>query len=127
MSHVWGNPEREETILLNGFPFSVTASLHRALSVLRESYEVSQRKLRVWIDAICLCINQDDVDEREHQVGKMQAIFSNALCVRGWVGEPSSSELTSKLLAVKELMAAVKTSEPWNGDAYPYFQWPLPM
>jgi len=113
LSYVWGSQEKEETILLNGFPFGVTANLHQALCALRNSVEVSQRKLRVWIDAIC--INQDDTREREYQVRKMHLIYSNALCVRGWVGEPSSPALVPKLVAVKELLAATEISlESWG-------------
>ena len=43
---------------------------------------------RIWIDGIC--INQDDPDERAHQVSLMHSIFSHASTVLIWVGESDS-------------------------------------
>jgi Heterokaryon incompatibility protein (HET) len=38
----------------------------------------------LWIDAIC--INQEDVDERNHQVQMMFDIYQQAQVVRAWIG-----------------------------------------
>ncbi|KFY05034.1 hypothetical protein O988_00328 [Pseudogymnoascus sp. VKM F-3808] len=44
---------------------------------------------KVWIDAVC--INQDDIDERNAQVLKIRGIFSQLLAVTIWLGEDGMS------------------------------------
>jgi SpoVK/Ycf46/Vps4 family AAA+-type ATPase len=87
LSYVWGDPTVKNRILINKHPFEVTLNLYYALIRLRSSVEVKDRRLKVWIDAIC--INQNDLSERSSMVRKMDTIYSEALCVRGWVGRPS--------------------------------------
>ena len=41
--------------------------------------------VRLWIDA--LCINQNDVEERNLQVLRMRNIYSQAMCVVTWLGQ----------------------------------------
>ena len=53
----------------------VTVNCEHALRQLRDPY--TERHL--WVDAIC--INQGDINERSHQVGIMDQIFSTANCV----------------------------------------------
>lgn len=43
----------------------------------------------IWVDAIC--INQDDVNERNHQVHIMENIYSQAAAVVVWLGSESQS------------------------------------
>ncbi len=62
-------------------------TLRPVLTALRSEDE----SLILWIDAIC--INQDDVNERGHQVRLMQAIYTMAQCVIIWLNtdvDPSS-------------------------------------
>jgi len=42
------------------------------------------RKLRFWTDQVC--INQEDLEEKEQQVKLMSAIFRQARLVVGWLG-----------------------------------------
>jgi len=72
VSYVWGNPERKWSTLCDGAPLRITHSLRDALRRLR----LPDRERVLWIDAIC--INQDDLGERSHQVGFMGAIYSKA-------------------------------------------------
>ncbi|KAG6354999.1 hypothetical protein INS49_004080 [Diaporthe citri] len=87
LSYVWGDQTHKKTISLNGSRFEVGSNLHEALLSLRNSLEVKSRALKVWIDAIC--INQDDLQERATEVQKMELIYSEALVVRAWLGNPS--------------------------------------
>ncbi|KAI4086712.1 MAG: hypothetical protein L6R37_008392, partial [Teloschistes peruensis] len=51
----------------------------------------------MWIDA--LCINQQDVKEREHQADLMKRIYRQAQQVTVWLGEQSdNSDLVFDLL-----------------------------
>ena len=80
VSYVWGDKNRRAEIVLDGFPFDVPASSKEALQNLRS--ETSVRT--TWIDAVC--INQDDVEERNHQVALMGAIYRSCIRTRVWLG-----------------------------------------
>ncbi|KAK2761414.1 heterokaryon incompatibility protein [Colletotrichum kahawae] len=101
LSYVWGDQSRKKTILINGLPFEVGPSLHEALLSLQNSFEVKSRGLKVWIDAIC--INQEDLKERAREVQKMEMIYSEALVVRAWLGNPSP-EVSAELNSVREML-----------------------
>ena len=58
---------------------AVTTNLYGALSMLRSS-----SSLALWVDAIC--INQDNVLERNSQVQLMKDIYSSAQVVCAWLG-----------------------------------------
>ncbi|KAK3368403.1 heterokaryon incompatibility protein-domain-containing protein [Podospora didyma] len=68
-------------IICDGVPMTVGGELHRALRRLRSE----DKTLRIWVDA--LCINQQDVDERNEHVKTMGAIYAGADRVRVWLGE----------------------------------------
>jgi hypothetical protein len=76
---MWG-PKEFKTIELNGKPLTVRENLWQALSSLR--LETEPRIL--WIDAVC--INQEDIGERNHQVMQMGIIYSQASRVVVWLG-----------------------------------------
>ncbi|KAH8589754.1 heterokaryon incompatibility protein-domain-containing protein [Bisporella sp. PMI_857] len=59
----------------------VTSGLHAALVYLRNS-KVSRT---LWVDAIC--IDQSDIQERNHQVAQMKSIYQAADKVVAWLGE----------------------------------------
>ena len=80
LSYTWGGTERAESILVHGKELRVTQNLYLALRHLR--FEHVDRIL--WIDAIC--INQDDVGERGHQVQQMANIYNKANRVVIWLG-----------------------------------------
>ena len=83
LSYVWGDHSDAKEILLNGIPYKVTANLHYALLHLRRA----DKPLIIWIDA--LCINQDDLFERNHQVSLMHLLYGNADHVIVWLGKES--------------------------------------
>ena len=92
-SYEWGDlnsPKHE--ILLDGQPFTVRRNLWQALRCLRT--EFSARTL--WVDAIC--INQEDVLERNHQVGMMGSIYNFASSVRIWLGGRGDNSREAVLL-----------------------------
>ncbi|KAM7192336.1 Heterokaryon incompatibility protein (HET) domain containing protein [Naviculisporaceae sp. PSN 640] len=81
LSYVWGDAAIKRHISVNGHVFPVTANLAEALHALRH------RKLKsriLWVDAIC--INQDDVAEKNIQVPLMSRIYSEAIRVVAWLG-----------------------------------------
>jgi hypothetical protein len=88
LSYVWGSPADKKTIVVNGVEMQITQNLHAALLELRRSTWV-RRGVNLWIDA--LCINQDDLDEREQQVKLMQEIYARAWQVVIFLGPKTSN------------------------------------
>ncbi|KAI0195493.1 HET-domain-containing protein [Astrocystis sublimbata] len=80
LSYVWGSNENPLQINLGGQTTNVTRNLGLALQHLRN--EGNERI--IWVDAIC--INQNDKEERTHQVQLMQRIYSGASQVVVWLG-----------------------------------------
>ncbi|KAL1877414.1 hypothetical protein Daus18300_002398 [Diaporthe australafricana] len=89
LSYVWGDSSDKKEIFVNGESFTVTQNLFEALAELRQSFEIREAYLKVWIDAIY--IDQDNMKEREVEVKRMDLIYSEALAVRGWIGSPRTT------------------------------------
>ncbi|EPE27264.1 hypothetical protein GLAREA_03179 [Glarea lozoyensis ATCC 20868] len=82
LSYEWGDSKASKLeIKLEGQSFLITQNLWSALKCLRGT-ETMQT---FWIDAIC--INQDDKNERNHQVELMSLIYSTASRVLVWLGQ----------------------------------------
>jgi hypothetical protein len=80
LSYTWGSPELTSTILLNDTPMRIRPNLHDALLALRQEYEPRV----LWADAIC--IDQDNLVERQRQVRFMDSIYTRAVRVLIWLG-----------------------------------------
>ncbi|KAI0890563.1 heterokaryon incompatibility protein-domain-containing protein [Annulohypoxylon maeteangense] len=90
LSYVWGDPKNTEDIIINGITFPATTNLASALWHFRKNKfpkhdGASDIKL-LWVDAIC--INQDDIPERNHQLTLMGSIYRKATSVLSWLGPP---------------------------------------
>lgn len=88
LSYTWGDQSQTRPILLNSSVFHVGRNLEAALRRLARYPDYADGGLKLWVDAIC--INQRDVGERGRQVRRMGEIFSRALIVTIWLGEPPS-------------------------------------
>jgi len=83
LSYVWGSNAMTHTLELSGHSISITSSLHSALSRLR----LASERRTLWADA--LCINQEDIAEKERQIPLMGRIFGSATHVIVDLGEAS--------------------------------------
>ncbi|KAI0890664.1 HET-domain-containing protein [Annulohypoxylon maeteangense] len=97
LSYVWGDPSIRGEIYVNDVPMSVTANLESALRELRHHMRI-QQGFYVWVDA--LCINQEDLDERAAQVGRMKEIYHTAWHVVIWLG-PEADRSDLAMLALR--------------------------
>lgn len=95
LSYAWGDPVFSESIkeASSGAAIRITHNLYEALQFLR--HEDSPRIF--WIDAIC--INQNDLAEKGHQVALMGHIFRDASRVVVWLGARDCSK-TVEILRV---------------------------
>lgn len=95
LSYTWGSPVKNGKILFG--PSEITIGDHLFTFLLRVSRNGT--KSFFWIDA--LCINQNDIRERNDQVGLMKDIYSKAQRVIIWLGEASSGDYAAMRL-IKE-------------------------
>jgi hypothetical protein len=80
LSYVWGTSERDAAIELQDKTLlRITGTLHAALPFVVRHCETRY----LWIDQIC--IDQDCLQERGHQVSLMGRIYSGCSCVIVWV------------------------------------------
>ncbi|KAI1124910.1 heterokaryon incompatibility protein-domain-containing protein [Nemania abortiva] len=128
LSYVWGDPEKTEAVIVNAIKVPITINLYSALSHIQYLFQTSDmepiRGNLLWVDA--LCINQEDLDEKGHQVALMGDIFQSAANVVAWLGEGDSyTELAIR--TIEEIGAAMPQdfilggvpSEDWL-DALPH-------
>ena len=81
LSYTWGDSRKERSISCGSESIAITANLATALIQLRNT----DQPRTLWIDQIC--INQDNVHERNKQVALMHKIYSKAENVVVWLGE----------------------------------------
>lgn len=130
LSYVWGDPMDTVDIIANGVPHRVTRSLSEALKHVvqhailhmnkRESEKCERQTFRIWADAIC--INQEDVEERSHQVGLMGRIYSSASLVIGWLSNEDNG-LPLLFSAFDALCQEVEVVHSGNIDALHGVAW----
>lgn len=92
LSYTWGDPIATTPIFVNGVETQVTLNLEAALRHIRQITD----SITLWVDA--LCINQEDLAEKNHQVEMMRDIFSGAELVIAWLG--SAGEDSDLAMAV---------------------------
>ncbi|KAF7564065.1 hypothetical protein G7046_g51 [Stylonectria norvegica] len=85
LSYMWGDENAKQAILLDDVGFAVGQNLWDALHYLRSRPDSAF----FWIDA--LCINQDDIVERNFQMRTMSQIYFGASNVIVWLGRKYTS------------------------------------
>ncbi|KAK3947016.1 ankyrin repeat-containing domain protein [Pseudoneurospora amorphoporcata] len=100
LSYVWGSEAKPCSISINGCDLPVGENLHAALLHLRDQ----SIERTIWIDAIC--INQDDEEEKGHQVQSMAKIYAKASRVIVWLGK----EVAGSDQALEEIRIAAELS-----------------
>jgi hypothetical protein len=88
LSYTWGSETPLKTILIDGKALGITLNLHDALCHLQQD-----ELIYLWVDAIC--INQQDEDEKNKQVGRMRDIYKTATQVLAWLGPAADGSDTA--------------------------------
>ena len=81
LSYVWGGSDKRQSIFIGNQYLAVTLNLYAALLRLRDR----DFPRIIWVDAVC--INQEDKQEKEHQIQFMAKIYGKASRVIVWLGE----------------------------------------
>ncbi|KAH7081411.1 heterokaryon incompatibility protein-domain-containing protein [Paraphoma chrysanthemicola] len=86
LSYAWGPPPAVATILVNDGAFQIRQNLYDFLEVAR------QRDIGAlfWIDQIC--IDQQNIEERNHQIKLMGNIYRRASHVVAWLGKSADDD-----------------------------------
>jgi hypothetical protein len=116
LSDVWGDPKVTQTISVSDHRIPVAVNLVTALRYVKVHWtKVFQMRphepqtFRLWADAIC--INQADVEERNHQIRLMRAIYAGAELVVSWLcGQ--DDEITLALDSI-HMMAEIIRDDPF--------------
>ena len=98
LSYTWGSPEQTVEIHCGPNQVHVAQNCYDALVHLRDPEIL--RKL--WIYAIC--IDQNSLDERNHQVKLMDQVYSNAKRVLVWL-DNGSCETDASIEYIKRFTA----------------------
>ncbi|KAJ4347317.1 uncharacterized protein N0V89_011257 [Didymosphaeria variabile] len=94
LSYVWGSESDARPISVNDHELHVTFNLESALRRLR----MKKQQRVLWVDA--LCINQEDIPEKESQIPRMRKIYECAETVIVWLG-PSTPEMRAAYESMK--------------------------
>jgi len=115
VSYVWGDASDKRSITVNGKRLDITASLECALRHIRDSSDI----LLIWADGIC--INQNDVQDRNEQVPLMGDIYYNArtttifLGLSSWQIDHAMRFMASYGESENGLITAAAYEEFWQG------------
>jgi hypothetical protein len=110
ISYVWGDPTMKKTISVNDQPIHITDNLYTALWYIRKNdmlrQDGSEQPLPLWADAVC--IDQDNNEERNHQVSLMGSIYGSASKVIYWLGRLDDGFLggDAAITAIQEMAEA---------------------
>lgn len=81
LSYTWGDSSGTTTITVNNSEMTITASLAKALSALRNTSTIRV----LWIDQ--MCINQQDLGEKLLQISLLTSVYRGCTQTVIWLGE----------------------------------------
>lgn len=90
LSYCWGDMGSNRPITVNNQSIDITGNLWEALNLIWKYHNLSEY---YWIDALCL--DQTNIEERNHQVHQMWRIYSDAEQVFACAGPEDKSTATA--------------------------------
>lgn len=112
LSYVWGDENDLQIVLVNEGKFTCRSNLAHSLKAAQKNKSLAGESF--WIDAIC--INQQDVEERNQQVSQMGFIYSQASSVLAWLGP--SEDLTHFFAFINRIAPLISDSKTAKGAWY---------
>lgn len=122
ISYVWGSDTKDHVIFLNGKTHQITANLSTALHQCR----FPDQSRALWADSIC--IDQNKLDEKNHQVylmGRIYASSQRTLICLGYDYQDHARDASSLIVDVNQMVQETFHSPgfSWKPDCFPR---PLP-
>lgn len=118
LSYVWGDASHRVPIRVGSGTLEVTQNLYSALRAL--VHQDTERT--IWIDA--LCINQNDISEKNHQVQFMKEVYTRASSVVIWLGpEADGSDDVMEYLTSLDGRNAVREHEKYRASSPQDWGW----
>ncbi|KAI1399337.1 heterokaryon incompatibility protein-domain-containing protein [Hypoxylon fuscum] len=115
LSYAWDLDGPKRYIAVNGNPIEVPGNVFVLLLKIRRHF-CGTSAIILWIDSIC--INQEDIPEKNTQVPLMADIYTKASQVLVWLGD--GNECTDQAIAVMNNVEiwkeGVVVPDPWEGD-----------
>ncbi|EAU39536.1 predicted protein [Aspergillus terreus NIH2624] len=115
LSYVWGSVVEKVGITVDDIPFQVTTNLEAALKCLRHA----RKKRLIWIDFIC--IDQNNLKEKNTQLPLMGRIYKDATAVVAWLGpiNPNMEQTMSMIKRRESSLAGLlqdvrQITRPWS-------------
>ena len=126
ISYVWGDSSTTKDIIINGERKPVTTNLFSCLYNIRSAistsvdtqseWEWASLPNLIWVDTVC--INQSDVEERNHQIRLMGQIYTRASMVISWLG-PHDGTLSTAFRTIRLISSARRSVNAGPND----FEW----
>ena len=118
VSYVWGSDVRDQEIICDGRTLALTTNLFRVLRRVRQP----DAPRSIWADLIC--INQENLDEKGHQVGIMGQIYRHASRVLIHMGNDDKGHGPQVCSLLKDICTIIDEIVPmipedWNTFPYP--------
>ncbi|KAF2429311.1 HET-domain-containing protein [Tothia fuscella] len=113
LSYCWGDANSTLDLVCSGQTIQITSNLHEALIHLRRQDE----SCLIWCDAVC--IDQNNVPERNQQVSIMGKIYQRASRVCVWLG--AGGEDTKDTLKI--LLEIARRIHDHNARGSPFKAW----
>ncbi|KAK3941792.1 heterokaryon incompatibility protein 6, OR allele [Diplogelasinospora grovesii] len=123
LSYVWGDASALTPIQVNGDTLRIGKNLRSALLNLR----LTDTPRTLWVDAVC--IDEENVDERDRQVANMGDIYRSASRTIVWLGDATkeSAEAFAMIKSLGDEAIELKESpgvaiRPGNGPTFQKFK-----
>ncbi|KAH6714542.1 heterokaryon incompatibility protein-domain-containing protein [Leptodontidium sp. MPI-SDFR-AT-0119] len=113
LSYTWEKQSPSIPVWCDGKPMLITKNCADAIRCLRSNLcqRAQERYYAFWIDAIS--INQESIEEKNHQVALMSEIYERAYSVFVWTGPCDYS-----ILKILNILSARENVPYRNGDTY---------
>lgn len=100
LSYTWSTPHPPQDVTINNERLRICGNLARFLLSLKKDREHHRIRLHLmgdssWFWCDQLCIDQENIHERNYQVGFMEHIYTNARLVVAWLGDHRSLQLAA--------------------------------
>lgn len=121
LSYVWGDATKPHSLVIGtGERLPITKSLNDALRSLRS---LQSSPIYIWADAVC--INQIDIEERNHQVQMMATVYRKASRVITYIGKaPPDAELGIRLATQLRQLGEIHLGRNVSSDPTDYLELP---